>query len=90
VLLDLGTERRFHTEHQRLADLLTRPDNTCATTGCDRTALHAHHPHPWAHGGPTTTTNHLALCPYHHGLAHSPDYDTHTHPDRTITFDRRP
>ena len=88
VLLDLGTERRFHTEQQRLAQVIIR-GNGCAATGCDRTALHAHHPQHWADGGPTSTSNQLGLCPYHHGITHSPEYDTTHHLDGSITFHRR-
>ncbi|WP_191680482.1 HNH endonuclease signature motif containing protein, partial [Janibacter melonis] len=51
--LDLGRQRRLHTEAQRVA-LTTRYDQ-CAADGCDRPFAwcEIHHLHPWAQGGST-------------------------------------
>ncbi|MBD5830392.1 HNH endonuclease signature motif containing protein, partial [Janibacter melonis] len=51
--LDLGRQRRLHTEAQRLA-LTTRYDQ-CSADGCDRPFAwcEIHHLHPWAQGGST-------------------------------------
>jgi hypothetical protein len=46
--------------------------------GCDRPAawLVAHHPIPYAHGGPTSAQNCALPCDYHHTLLHSSNWTT--------------
>ena len=50
-VLDLGRERRFHTQPQRIA--LAHRDGGCTADGCDAPPgmCHAHHDHPWSRGG---------------------------------------
>ena len=73
-VLDLGRERRFHTEPQRIA--LAHRDRGCTAEGCDAPPglCHAHHDQPWSRGGTTDTTTGRLLCPRHHTLAHDPRY----------------
>ncbi len=87
-VLDLGRRRRFHTPAQRL--VFTLEQHGCTTIGCDTPPglCHAHHPHPWGHGGGTNRDGKL-LCPRHHTLAHHPDYQTTHHPNGTVSFHRR-
>ncbi len=68
--LDLGRERRLHDRYQRLALGLTH--DSCAIVGCERPFAwcEIHHPHEWAHGGPTDLDNGIPLCGYHHRRAH--------------------
>ena len=88
-VLDLGRRRRFHTEPQRLALALTQ--GGCTAEGCDKppALCHAHHDHPWSHGGATDLTNGRLLCGHHHRRIHDPAYD-HRLTDRgKVTFHRR-
>jgi hypothetical protein len=89
VPLDLGRRSRFHDRYQRIA--LTIRDRGCTTDGCDRPAswCQAHHDLPWADGGQTDVATGRLLCPYHHGRAHSPGYDTTRLPGGRIRFHRR-
>ncbi len=99
--LDLGRRQRLFTPYQRIAlDLRDHggtddPDGGgCVIDGCDRPAsvCEAHHPHPWEHGGETNLVNGILVCPYHHHLAHHPDWAlTCTHGTwrfRRVTTDR--
>jgi hypothetical protein len=89
VPLDLGRRSRFHDRYQLIA--LTIRDRGCITDGCDRPAswCQAHHDLPWADGGQTDVATGRLLCPYHHGRAHSPGYDTTRLPGGRIRFHRR-
>ena len=89
MILDVGRQTRLHTEPQRTA--LAVRDQGCTATGCDRPPgwCHAHHDTPWAHGGPTSIDNGRLLCPFHHGKAHSPNYDMTRHPNGQVSFHRR-
>jgi hypothetical protein len=89
VVLDLGRRTRLHTEPQRTA--LTIRDRGCTTVGCDRPAAwcHAHHDERWSEGGPTNLANGRLLCAFHHGKAHSPQYDTTRLASGQIEFHRR-
>ena len=50
-VLDLGRKTRFHTAPQRIA--LSIEQAGCTAEGCDAppARCHAHHDHPWSHGG---------------------------------------
>ena len=52
-VLDVGRQRRLHTEAMRLA--MAVRDGGCTTRGCQTPPgmCHAHHDTPWAHGGTT-------------------------------------
>ncbi len=91
--LDLGRQRRLHTEAQRLA-LTTRYDQ-CAADGCDRPFAwcEIHHLDPWAQGGSTDLDDAAPLCGRHHRMLHGPDWQhtTTRRQDRSVTihFHRR-
>lgn len=70
VPVELGRQARLFSRPQRQA-LATR-DAGCRFPGCDRPARHtdAHHLVPWTAGGPTTLSNGLLLCRYHHRQVH--------------------
>jgi hypothetical protein len=89
TVLDLGRRRRLHTETQRVA--LGLPDRGCTATGCDRPPAwcHAHHDHPWSHGGGTSLRNGRLLCPRHHTLAHDQRYRMEPGTNGKVTFTRR-
>ncbi|MFC7495116.1 MULTISPECIES: DUF222 domain-containing protein [unclassified Nocardioides] len=88
VPLDLGRKRRTFTDHQRLAMFVQY--RGCAAEACDHTTgLHAHQTTPWAHGGLTNLEDGKPNCPYHHGLAHHPDYQTTHLPHGKVRFHRR-
>ena len=74
-VLDLGRTRRLHTAAQRLAIVLEQ--KTCQHPACDIPGAfcHVHHTTPWSKGGPTTTTDVVLLCPFHHHQAHARDID---------------
>lgn len=91
--LDLGRQRRLHTEAQRVA-LTTRYDQ-CTADGCDRPFAwcEIHHLDPWAQGGSTDLDDAAPLCGRHHRMLHGPDWQhtTTRHQDRSVTihFHRR-
>jgi len=89
IVLDMGRTRRLFGEHQRIA--LAIQQGGCTAEACDRPAAwcHAHHDTPWTHGGPTDLRNGRLLCPFHHGKAHSTNYDTHHLPNGKVQFHRR-
>jgi hypothetical protein len=68
--LDVGRQRRFHTETQRLA--LAIEQKHCQHPTCDAPAwlCHVHHITAWIRGGKTDLKNAQLLCPRHHSLAH--------------------
>ncbi len=88
-VLDVGRQRRLHTEAMRLA--MAVRDGGCTTQGCQTAPgmCHAHHDTPWSRGGKTNVQTGRLLCPHHHRRVHDPTYDTRHHPDGTITFHRR-
>jgi hypothetical protein len=87
--LKLGGLKRLHNQTQRRA--LSLIYDTCAVAGCDRPFAwcEIHHPHPWAHGGPTDLANGLPLCGHHHRRAHQPGWDLTRRPDGDWAFHRR-
>ncbi|MET4077802.1 DUF222 domain-containing protein [Janibacter sp. UYMM211] len=86
--LDLGRQRRLHTEAQRLA-LTTRYDQ-CAADGCDRPFAwcEIHHLDPWAQGGSTDLDDAAPLCGRHHRMLHGPDWQhtTTRRQDRSVSI----
>jgi hypothetical protein len=87
-VLDVGRTRRFYTRAQRVA--LGLRDGGCTVQGCVVPAAkcHAHHDAPWVYGGATSLANGRLLCPRHHTLIHSPDYQTRIGPNNKITLTR--
>ena len=88
-ILDLGRRRRFHTSAQRLA--MTLRDKRCTAQGCDRppSMCHAHHDHPWSHGGNTDVATGRLLCGHHHRRIHDTHYEHRIEPNGTVSFHRR-
>ncbi len=87
-VLDLGRERRFHSESQRI--VATIEQDGCAAEGCDWPPgmSQMHHPTPWSRGGETNRDG-VLLCPRHHALVHDVRYDTTHHPNGKVSFHRR-
>jgi hypothetical protein len=67
-LLDLGRTQRLFSRSQRLA--LWARDSGCRWPGCAAPWGHAHHVHPWSHGGRTDLGDGLVLCGHHHRAVH--------------------
>ena len=87
--LDLGRRRRFHSPTQRLA--MTLRDKGCTAQGCDRppSMCHAHHDHPWSHGGNTDVATGRLLCGHHHRRIHDTHYEHRIEPSGAVSFHRR-
>ncbi|MEO5853265.1 MAG: HNH endonuclease signature motif containing protein, partial [Nocardioides sp.] len=66
-------------------------DQGCTALGCDAPPglCHAHHDHPWSHGGHTDTTTGRLLCPRHHALAHDQTYATNPTAHGKLRFIQR-
>jgi hypothetical protein len=69
-VLDIGRTSRVVPVGMRRA--LNLRDGGCRFAGCDRPAAwcDAHHIGHWADGGPTTLSNLVLLCAFHHTLIH--------------------
>jgi hypothetical protein len=67
--LDIGTATDTIPSHLRRAVAVR--DRGCRFPGCDQPAMtcHPHHLIPRAQGGPTSLTNLLLLCTFHHLIA---------------------
>ncbi len=67
--LSVGRTARIVPNRTRLA--IEERDGGCRVPGCDRTKwLHVHHVVHWEDGGPTDTSNLMALCSRHHRQHH--------------------
>lgn len=66
AIVGISTTGRIFTTHQRRAIQLR--DRECLIPGCDVRAdwCEIHHVEEWARGGPTHTSNGVALCWHHH------------------------
>ncbi len=63
--------RSYRTVPDRTRTVIEERDGGCRVPGCERTRwLHVHHIRHWEDGGPTDTSNLLALCTFHHRLLH--------------------
>jgi hypothetical protein len=73
--LSLGRTRRLFSSTQRLA--LTVRDGGCIWPHCTAPPswCDAHHAIPWSQGGPTDVSNGVLLCPAHHRLLHTSDFE---------------
>ncbi|MBC7679293.1 MAG: DUF222 domain-containing protein, partial [Pseudorhodobacter sp.] len=75
-VLDVG--RRTRTVNAPIWAALVVRDRECAFPGCDTptSRCDAHHITHWADGGPTTLTNLVLLCRYHHQrVLHDQDHE---------------
>jgi hypothetical protein len=73
--LSLGRTRRLFSSDQRLA--LTVRDGGCVWPHCGAPPAwcDAHHALPWSRGGPTDVSNGVLLCPAHHQMLHTSDFE---------------
>ncbi|NNM46059.1 HNH endonuclease signature motif containing protein [Knoellia koreensis] len=88
VPLDLGRQRRLHSEAQRVALALLYDE--CAADGCDRPLAwtETHHLIAWRDGGNTRVDEAIPLCGSHHHLIDRDDTE-HTverHADGRVTI----
>jgi hypothetical protein len=84
--LDIGTATDTIPVHLRRAVAVR--DRGCRFPGCDQpvAACQPHHIIPRAQGGPTSLTNLLLLCSFHHLIAvHRWGWGITLHPDGTVT-----
>jgi hypothetical protein len=84
--LDVGTATDTIPVHLRRAVAVR--DRGCRFPGCDQpaTACQPHHITPRAQGGPTSLTNLLLQCTFHHLIAvHRWGWGIVLHPDGTVT-----
>ena len=67
AILGIGSPERCFTANQTLA-IAARDGYRCSTPGCtaQHVALQMHHVVPWREGGPTSTSNGILLCYWHH------------------------
>ena len=63
----ISSPERCFTANQTLS-IAARDGYRCSTPGCTtpHTALQVHHVIPWREGGPTSTSNGILLCYWHH------------------------
>ncbi|CAN5259217.1 HNH endonuclease signature motif containing protein [soil metagenome] len=63
----ISSPERCFTANQTLS-IAARDGYRCSTPGCStpHTALQVHHVTPWREGGPTSTSNGILLCYWHH------------------------
>ena len=84
--LDIGTATDTIPAHLRRAVAVR--DRGCRFPGCDQpvAACQPHHLIPRAQGGPTSLTNLLLCCTFHHLIAiHRWGWSIALHPDGTVT-----
>jgi hypothetical protein len=67
-------------------------DRGCRFPGCHTPAAwtDGHHLHHWADGGPTSLTNLVMLCRFHHVLVHEAGWTIDFDISRNIVTARRP
>jgi hypothetical protein len=84
--LDVGHLTDIVPAHLRR--LVIARDRHCRFPGCDQPAMacQPHHIIPRSKGGPTSLTNLLLLCAFHHLIAvHRWGWQIALHPDGTVT-----
>ena len=85
--IEVGARTRTVPPALRLA--LLHRDQGCRFPGCGLPFVQAHHIHHWAHGGPTTLSNLVMLCRFHHRAVHEEGYQVDRDADGELRF-RRP
>src|SRR6266571_4391924 len=65
---------RTRTIPPALRRALLHRDRVCRFPGCGRPAAVGHHIQHWAQGGPTTLSNLVLLCRWHHRAVHEEGY----------------
>jgi hypothetical protein len=69
--IPVSVGRTHRTVPDRTRVVVEDRDRGCRVPGCDRQRwLHIHHVVHWEDGGPTDTSNLVAICPRHHRLHH--------------------
>jgi len=88
--LDIGRLSRTVPTGMRRA--LELRDGGCRFPGCSRPAScsDAHHILCWARGGPTSLTNLVLLCGFHHTMVHEGQWTLTMHPITLEVRVRRP
>lgn len=71
-VLDLG--RRTRRPNRALRRALRHRDLHCQFPGCEARRVQAHHLHRWPAGGPTSLSNLVSLCRFHHRRVHEGGY----------------
>jgi hypothetical protein len=62
-------------------------DRGCRFPGCPHTRfLHGHHIQHWLHGGRTSLTNLVLLCPRHHTMVHERGFTIEAGADGALVF----
>jgi hypothetical protein len=80
---------RTRTIPPALRRALLHRDQGCRFPGCGLSFVQAHHIHHWAQGGPTTLSNLIMLCRFHHRAVHEEGYQVDRDADGELRF-RRP
>ncbi len=80
---------RTRTIPPALRRALLHRDQGCRFPGCGLPFVQAHHIHHWAQGGPTTLSNLVMLCRFHHRAVHEEGYQVDRDADGELRF-RRP
>ena len=84
-VLDIG--RRTRSIPPAIRRALWVRDRGCRFPGCPHTHfLHGHHIRHWLHGGPTSLTNLVLLCPRHHTLVHEGGFTIEVGTDGALVF----
>lgn len=85
AVIDVGRAKRVVSNSTRRA--LYARDPHCRWPGCERPRswTNAHHLVHWAHGGPTSLSNLILLCQYHHNLVHEGGWELIGKPDGQLT-----
>ena len=80
---------RTRTIPPALRRALEHRDHGCRFPGCGLPFTQGHHIRHWAEGGPTTLSNLVLLCRYHHRAVHEGGFQVQRLPDGELEF-RRP
>lgn len=79
--------RRQRIVPDRTRRLVEHRDGQCAVPGCERRRhLQIHHIEHWEDGGPTDTSNLVALCRHHHRVHHEGKLGITGDADDALTF----
>ena len=77
---------RTRTIPPALRRALQYRDRGCRFPGCDGRFVQGHHIRHWAHGGPTTLSNLVMLCRWHHRAVHEEGYTVERRSDGELRF----
>jgi Domain of unknown function (DUF222)/HNH endonuclease len=77
---------RTRTVPPALRRALLHRDQVCRFPGCGLRFVQAHHIRHWAHGGPTTLSNLVLLCRYHHRAVHEEGFQVTHLNDGSLGF----